>query len=108
MTFEAAQQERRDECDRELRRVVDRLNSMPLTRAASAASDVRECAAELVRLGRLWGVPIPADAVLPALEPQGFGSMIAVLGGDCLGAAGADTDLSPLLTALASLRRALP
>lgn len=98
----------REECERELRRIVDRLNSMPLTRAATAATEVHQSAAELVRLGRLWGVPMPAEATLPTLEPQGFGSMLAVLGRDCLDAAGADTDLAPLLATLVSLRRALP
>jgi len=53
-------------------------------------------------------VPIPAAAVLPTLEPQGFGSMIAVLGADCLDAAGADTDWEPMLATLVTLRRALP
>ena len=98
----------REECERELRRVVDRLNSMPLTRAASASADVRRCAVTLVELGRTWGVPVPADAILPDLEPQGLGSMIAVLARDCLDAAGRDTDLQPMLTALVALRRALP
>lgn len=98
----------REESERELRRVVDRLNSMPLNRAEDASTVVMECAAELVRIARLWGVPIPADAVPPALGPQGFGSMIAVLGGDCLDAAGTGTDLEPMHAALVTLRRALP
>ncbi len=98
----------RDDVERELRRVVDRLNSMPLNRAAEASTAVQECGADLVRLGRSWDVPIPAAAVLPTLEPQGFGSMIAVLGADCLDAAGADTDWEPMLATLVTLRRALP
>jgi len=98
----------REECERELRRVVDRLNSMPLNRAADASTAVVECSAELVRIARQWGVPVPADAVPPAVGPQGFGSMIAVLGGDCLDAADAGTDFEPMHTALVTLRRALP
>lgn len=107
MTSEQATVER-EECERELRRVVDRLNSMPLARAGQASGEVRQCAEELVRLARLWGVPVPADAVLPTLEPQGFGSMIAVLGADCLDAVGPGTDLGPMHAALVTLRRALP
>lgn len=98
----------REDVERELVRVVDRLTSMPLNRAASASAQVLECAGDLVRLGRLWGVPIPADAALPTLEPQGHGAMVAVLGADCLSAAGPDTDLGPMLDALVTLRRALP
>ena len=94
--------------ERELTRVVDRLNSMALNRAEGTASDVVACAEKLVTAGRALGVPIPADAVLPALAPQGFGSMIAVLAGDCMVAAGSDDDLRPVLDALTALRRALP
>ena len=98
----------RDEVERELQRVVDRLNSMPLTKVTLAAADVQACAETLVREGRELGVPIPADADLPALQPQGFGSMIDVLGEDCLRAADSDGDLTGVLEALITLRRSLP
>lgn len=98
----------RDDVERELERVVDRLNSMPLTKVALAAAEVQSCAETLVQEGRELGVPIPADAVLPALQPQGFGSMIAVLGDDCLRAAASDADLTGVLEALVALRRSLP
>lgn len=98
----------RDDVERELQRVVDRLNSMPLARVATASADVQACAEILVQRGRDLGVPIPAEAQLPSLEPQGFGSMIAVLGDDCLRAAAPDTDLTGVLDALVALRRSLP
>ena len=98
----------RDEVERELQRVVDRLNSMPLTKVTLAAADVQACAETLVREGRQLGVPIPSDVDLPALQPQGFGSMIAVLGDDCLRAAAGDADLSGVLKTLVTLRRSLP
>lgn len=98
----------RDDVERELRRVVDRLNSMPLARVATASADVQACAEILVQQGRDLGVPIPADAQLPTLEPQGFGSMIAVLGDDCLRDSTPDADLTGVLDALVALRRALP
>jgi len=98
----------RHETERELNRVVDRLNSMALPKADSAREDVQECAEALVAEGRRLGVPIPPDAVLPDLAAQGFGAMIAVLGRDCLAAAREDATLAPVHSALVALRRALP
>lgn len=98
----------RTDVERELLRVVDRLNSMPLAKVTLAGADVQACAMALVREGRELGVPIPADAELPSLQPQGFGSMIAVLGDDCLRAGGDTADLTAVLEALVALRRALP
>lgn len=94
--------------ERELRRVVDRLTTMPLARAETASPDVHRCAEVLVEQGRALGVPIPADAQLPNLGPQGLGPLIAVLGQDCLDAARAPSDLKQVLDALVRLRRALP
>lgn len=98
----------RTEVERELQRVVDRLNSIPLTKVTLAAAEVQACAETLVREGRARGVPIPDGAKLPVLQPQGFGSMIAVLGSDCLGVAVSDDDLTEVLAALVALRRSLP
>jgi hypothetical protein len=97
----------RDEFDRELRRVVDRLNSMPLNRAAASQDAVLSCAEMLVSECRRAGVPIPASAVLPELAPQGFGALIAVLGQDLQDAAD-ESDLTAGLNTLVTLRRALP
>lgn len=95
---------------RELERVVDRLNSMPLTRAVTATDDVRATAAVLVDETRLLGSGAPPEATLPELGPSGLGAMIAVLGNDWLTAARmADrADPSAVEAALVSLRRALP
>lgn len=96
--------------ERELGRVVDRLNSMPLARAEQATQPVHDTAALILARTRLLTDDIPVDAQLPDLAPQGLGSMIAVLGRDYLDAARAssDADLGPVLDALADLRRALP
>ena len=98
------------EIERELRRVVDRLTSMPLDRAATASVDCHQTAEILLAQTRLLTDDIPADARIPELGPSGLGAMIAVLGRDYLRAARAAdvTDLTPALDALVALRRALP
>lgn len=97
----------RDETERELRRVVDRLTTMPIGRTQAAQPAVQACADVLVAEGRRLGVPIPADASPGTPGPSGMGPMIAVLGGDCLRTAD-DDDLGTVLEALVTLRRALP
>jgi hypothetical protein len=98
------------ELEVELRRVSDRLDSMPLGRAASAADACRAAAAVILAGTRDLDPAVPADARLPDLGPHGLGSMIRVLGGDYLTAARAagDADPGPVLDALVTLRRALP
>ncbi len=98
------------EIERELRRIVDRLTSMPLDRAATATADCEQAAQLLLAQTRLLTDDIPADARIPMLGPQGIGAMIAVLGRDYLNAAHASeaSDPSPVLDALVTLRRALP
>ena len=98
------------EIELELRRVVDRLNSMPLDRAATATADCQRTAEILLAQTRLLTDDIPADAQIPTLGPSGLGALIAVLGRDYLNAARtADAkDLTPVLDALVALRRALP
>ncbi len=96
--------------DRELQRVVDRLNSMPLAKAATASDDVRVAAEVLLEQLRRLDPAVPPDATLPDLGPQGLGAMIAVLGQDWQDAARAssDPDTGTVLDALVELRRALP
>ncbi len=103
----------REETERELRRVTDRLGSMPLQRLETTTEDVYACARALVAAGRSLGVPIPDDADLPDLGPQAYGDLIAVLGRDCLEAVSAEgmsagDELESVLAALVTLRRALP
>lgn len=104
----AAVEDLRHETERELDRVVDRLTHMPLTKAEEGRAAVRECADALFAESRRLGVPLPADARLPDLAPQGFGALIAVLGQDCLQSATTDDDLAATHAALVRLRRSLP
>ena len=99
-----------DEVERELRRVVDRLNSMPLDRAEAATTDVHVAAGVLLEQTRRLDPAVPDGARLPELGPQGLGSMLSVLGADWLDAARASNkpDVDPVLDALVTLRRALP
>lgn len=96
--------------ERELDRVVDRLLSMPLAKAETAAADVMAAAQELLAQCRLLEPQVPADASLPALAPQGFGPLIAVLGTDWLAVArtAARPDTDRVLEVLVRLRRSLP
>lgn len=96
--------------ERELGRVVDRLTSMPLAKAAGAAADCRRAALEIVEQTRILTDEIPPDATVPELGPQGLGAMLAVLGTDYLDAARRTphADVSAVTAALVDLRRALP
>lgn len=98
------------EVERELDRVVDRLMSMPLGKASTAASDVMAAAEALLNECRRLDPQVPAHATLPTLAPQGFGPMIAVLGTDWLASArtSADPDADAVLDILVRLRRSLP
>lgn len=95
--------------ERELVRVVDRLSSMPLTRAEHARADVRAAAERLLEHTRRLDPAIPG-ATLPDLAPQGLAAMIAVLGRDWLAVAGraSEDDVDTVLAELVALRRALP
>jgi len=98
------------EVERELDRVVDRLMSMPLAKAAAATPDVMSAAGALLDHCRRIDPLVPADATLPSLAPQGLGPLIAVLGTDWLVAArtSTDPDCDGVLDVLVRLRRALP
>lgn len=97
-----------DEVERELDRVVDRLNSMPLTKA-SQARDACYIAAEALRIETRRIDPDVPDEPLPDLAPQGLGAMIAVLGGDWLATARASRSPDPtdVRNVLLTLRRAI-
>ena len=98
------------ELERELDRVVDRLSSMPLTRAQGTTADCRRAALVIVEQTRALTDEIPADAVLPDLGPHGLGALLSVLGSDYLAAArrSPGADVTAVIAALVELRRALP
>jgi hypothetical protein len=99
-----------EDVERELTRVVDRLTTMPLARAATAREPVRTAAEQLVHLTRRLGGGVPSEATIPELAPQGLGALVAVLGRDLLDAAHESSrpDLESALEALVTLRRSLP
>lgn len=96
--------------ERELDRVVDRLNSLPLARVEGFAPRCWRTADLIVEQTRRLTDDIPAHATVPTLQPHGLGAMLAVLGRDYLEAAGAPpgADVSIVTEALGDLRRALP
>lgn len=98
------------ELERELDRVVDRLNSMPLARAEGAAADCRRTALVIVEQTRALTDEIPREAAVPELGPHGLGAMLAVLCADYLDAVRASphADITAVTAALVELRRALP
>lgn len=94
--------------ERELRRVVDRLTSLPLARIAPYTDDCLGAADVLLTHTRAVDPTVPASAELPRLAPHGLGAMLAVLGADYLTVAAADPDCVAVLDTLVALRRALP
>jgi len=96
--------------DTELERVVDRLNGMPLYRAATATDACYDVAEDLLARTRELDHAVPTDVALPMLEPHGLGSLIAVIGRDYAHAAKAAplSDVRPMTDRLIELRRSLP
>lgn len=96
--------------DLELDRVVDRLNSMPLARAASGSAACHALAGDMLARTRALAETIPRGATLPHLDAQGLGSLIAVIGQDYINAAKAapQSDVRPVVDSLVELRRSLP
>ena len=94
----------------ELDRVVDRLNGMPLYRAATATESCYAVAQEILTRTRSLDGDVPSDAALPRLEPHGLGSVLAVIGRDYVKAAKAAplSDVMPVTNRLIELRRSLP
>ena len=94
----------------ELDRVVDRLNGLPLYRAATATDACYAAAEEILERTRELDSEVPAAAVLPRLEPHGLGSLLAVIGRDYLKAVKAAplSDARPVTDRLIELRRSLP
>jgi len=102
-----------DDIERELGRVVDRLNSLPLSKVEPLVPRCHEVAETLVTATRAIGGDVPVDAFLPQVGAQAAGAQLAVVGADFLTAArlapdGAPGPLESVLDALTELRRALP
>lgn len=98
----------RDDIERELRRVVDRLTSLPLTRLVDVGDACQRAATVLLDRTRVLDPRVPEAAALPDLQPQGLGAMIAVLGRDYLAVCEGDPEPGVALDALVTLRRTLP
>lgn len=97
-----------DDFDTELRRVVDRLRSMPMSRLPGVEQTVRQACLELLDVSSSLGDPAPA--LLPSLRPTAAGDQVAVLGADVRDAALRRSDAAALAAAttiLTGLRRAL-
>jgi hypothetical protein len=103
----------RDELARELRRVADRLRSMPLARLEQHVDDVRAVLGALaVAAADLEGAAGPARRTVPELPSAALGDQVEVLGTDLLLVAGtagpgADEAVAAALAAVSTLRRDL-
>lgn len=93
----------REDITRELDRIVDRLSTMPLTRAQGCEAVVHSTAVTIVDL---TGVHTSAD--LPHLQAHALGSLLAVVGRDYLVTARNDERDQQVLDLLIALRRELP
>ena len=102
-----------DDVERELGRVVDRLNSLPLGRVEPLIPRCHEVALTILAATRAVGGDLPSGAVLPQVGAQAAGAQLAVVGADFLRAAHqvpdpAPTPVDDVLTALTALRHSLP
>ncbi|MEI8260528.1 MAG: hypothetical protein WCG77_03375 [Actinomycetes bacterium] len=93
----------REDIARELERIVDRLGSMPLTRAIGCEEVVHSTAAAIVDL-----TGEHPSAALPHLQVHALGSLVAVVGRDYLNIPENDERDQQVLDLLIALRRALP
>ena len=99
-----------DDVATELRRIVDRLNSAPLTKVEPLIPRCHELAVFLVDRTRALGAAIPLDAEVPLVGSSATGAQLAVLGRDYLEAARTtgQSETADVLERLAALRRELP
>jgi hypothetical protein len=98
------------EVQTELRRVVDRLSSMPLAKAETCIDAAHETAVLILDQTRLIDASIPEDVRLPRVGVSASAAQLAVIGEDYLAAVrrSPQTDTSPVLDELVRLRRSLP
>ncbi|MDP2014003.1 MAG: hypothetical protein Q8L05_07240, partial [Actinomycetota bacterium] len=92
-----------DSYDTELRRVVDRLRSMPINRLEASQSIVEMLAKELLDCSRTLGSPAPAT--VPTLNTWAYGDVIMVLGTDLRNDAPTEEGLVSGLNALTLARQ---
>ncbi|MDO9485963.1 MAG: hypothetical protein Q7K25_07870 [Actinomycetota bacterium] len=96
-----------DSYDTELRRVVDRLRSLPIAKLEASQDIVESLALQLLCDAQSLGSAAPAGG-LPQLKPWGYGDMIMVLGSDLRMLATQDAELTSSLAALTAARQQLP
>jgi len=99
-----------DDVATELRRVVDRLNSLPLTKVEPLLPGCHEVAELIVARTRDLEPTMPADHALPTVGASAAGAQLAVVGRDYLAALSQSpgADPSAVRDRLTELRRALP
>jgi hypothetical protein len=99
-----------DDIARELRRVVDRLSSAPLTRIEPLLPHCHDVATFLVERTRAIDPHVPIDVPLPAVGATAAGAQLAVVGRDYLAAAerAGVVEADEVLVRLIDLRRQLP
>jgi hypothetical protein len=94
----------------ELRRVVDRLNNLPLAKVEALLPRCHDVASLIVEQTRMLDGSIPTGADLPSVGASAAGAQLAVVGLDYISAASSHDDHSaqPVLESLTELRRILP
>ncbi len=99
-----------DDVATELRRVVDRLNSLPLPKVEAVLPQCHDTAVLIVDHTRLLDPRMPGGTELPVVGATAAGAQLAVVGGDYLLAAGSHhgVDAGTVRDALTDLRRTLP
>jgi len=95
-----------DSYDTELRRVVDRLRSLPIGKVQASQPIVESLASQLLECSRALGSTAPAT--LPSLNSWAYGDLISVLGSDLRAESSTEQDLAVGLAALTAARRELP
>jgi hypothetical protein len=98
----------RDDVSTELRRVVDRLNSLPLSKVEPLRDDCHHVAALIVDQTRQHAPTVPSGETLPMVGSTAAGAQLSVVGRDYLAAAPDSADHTIVLAALTDLRRSLP
>jgi hypothetical protein len=99
-----------DALETELRRITDRLDTMPIAKAESVVVRCHAVAEFIVEQTRILTDEIPVDAEVPTVGVSALGSQLTVLGQDYIRAASGvpSVDAGIVLETLIALRRDLP